>query len=249
MLASSGSSALQRAAWGVSALVAVTLAAAAPQARAQVRLFGDAGPATVQVTSWRDIPFRTVVRQEHDYSCGSAAVATLLTYSYGLPTTEADVFTKMFAIGDQARIRKVGFSMLDMKNYLVARGLPTDGYRLSVDELGQMDEPVIALVTIGPYRHFVVVKGMEGDRVLIGDPALGLKSLPKAEFGKMWNGVVLAVREGSGAPEPRFNQASEWSPWASAPLAVAALPSSTYDALRHLPPLYQITPVQLIKNP
>lgn len=228
---------------------AALLAVAAPQARAQVRFFGDAGPATVQVMSWRDIPFRTVVRQEHDYSCGSAAVATLLTYSYGRPTTEADVFTQMFAIGDQPQIRKVGFSMLDMKHYLESHGLGVDGYRLSLDELAQMKEPVIALITIGPYRHFVVIKGMEGDRVLIGDPALGLKSVARSDFAKMWNGVVLAVREGPGAPRPRYNQASEWSPWATAPITVASAPQSTFATLRWAPPLYQITPVQLIKNP
>ena len=46
------------------------------KAAAQVRLSADPGPANVQVMTWRDIPFRTVVRQQHDYSCGSAAVAT-----------------------------------------------------------------------------------------------------------------------------------------------------------------------------
>lgn len=238
-----------------SALVAVIGSAAAlallpgPRARAEVRLFGEAGVATVQVMSWRDIPFRTVVRQAHDYSCGSAAVATLLTYSYGRPTSESDVFTRMYALGDQDRIRKVGFSMLDMKRFLEARGLAADGYRLSLDELAALRQPTIALITIGRYRHFIVVKGMTADRVLIGDPALGLRSVAREDFAKLWNGVVLAARDGPGAPEPRYNQASEWSPWATSPLGPAAAPHSTFEVLRREPPLYQITPVQLIHNP
>src|SRR5438128_1698017 len=91
----------------VAAGAAVALAAlfASTGSLAQVRLSGDNGAATVQVMSWRDIPFRTVVRQQHDYSCGSAALATLLTYSYGIKTTEVDTFTAMYAKGDQAKIQ------------------------------------------------------------------------------------------------------------------------------------------------
>jgi predicted double-glycine peptidase len=76
------------------------------------------GPARVEVTSWRDIPFRTIVRQRYDFSCGSAAVATMLTYSYGLPTTENDAFSAMWSVGDQKKIIQSGFSLLDMKHYL-----------------------------------------------------------------------------------------------------------------------------------
>ncbi|WP_204283799.1 C39 family peptidase, partial [Klebsiella pneumoniae] len=66
--------------------------------------------------------FRTVVRQQYDYSCGSAAVATLLRYHYGRPTVESDVFSAMWRSGDQAQIKRAGFSMLDMKRYLDSQG-------------------------------------------------------------------------------------------------------------------------------
>lgn len=226
---------------------AVATALAAP-ARGQVRFSGVAGQATVRVTSWRDIPFRTVVRQEYDYSCGSAALATLLTYSYGRPTTESDAFTSMYAAGDQAQIRRVGFSMLDMKRYLTAHGFAAEGYRLSLDELAEFDQPSIALVTIGPYRHFVVVKGISADQVLIGDPALGLKIVSRQDFARMWNGVILAIAPGKGAPSARFNQVSEWSPWVMPPTRWAVTPASVTQITRNLPPLYQITPVLVLNH-
>src|SRR5437764_6758368 len=68
----------------------------------------------VSVMSWWGIPFRSVVHQQYDFSCGSAAVATLLTYNYAAPTTERTTFAKMWQAGDQKLIRKSGFSMLDM---------------------------------------------------------------------------------------------------------------------------------------
>ncbi len=38
------------------------------------------GPYRVGVISYRDLPFQTVVRQQYDFSCGSASLATLLRY-------------------------------------------------------------------------------------------------------------------------------------------------------------------------
>ena len=228
-------------------LAALGVCVAVTPAAAQVRLDSDSGPATVRVMSWRDIPFRTVVRQEHDFSCGSAALATLLTYHYGLKTTEADTFKEMYAKGDQPKIRKVGFSMLDMKRYLADHGMKSSGYRLTLDEVAQSHAPVIALINVGAYRHFVVIKGVDHDKVLIGDPALGLKITTREIFNHMWNGIALALDPPAGA-QPRFNEASEWSPWAASPLRqVAALSNDTMNTVTaNQFVLYQITPVLVI---
>src|SRR5690606_34376751 len=70
-----------------------------------------------RVTSLKAARYRTTVPQKFDFSCGSAATATLLTYQYGRPVGEAEVFERMYALGDQARIRTLGFSMLDMRRF------------------------------------------------------------------------------------------------------------------------------------
>jgi uncharacterized protein len=236
---------------GAALLAVLGACIAASPAAAQVRLDSDTGTATVRVMSWRDIPFRTVVRQEHDFSCGSAALATLLTYHYGRKTSEADTFQAMYAKGDQAKIRKVGFSMLDMKRYLADRGLRSSGYKLTLEEVAQSHAPVIALINVGAYRHFVVIKGVDHDKVLIGDPALGLKITTRAIFEKMWNGIALALdTPAQGAPPPRFNEASEWSPWAASPLRqMAALSNDTMSTVTSNQfILYQITPSVIADN-
>src|SRR3546814_18136425 len=70
------------------------------------------------------------------FSCGSASVATLLTYHYETPLAEAVVFEEMFVRGDQAKIQAEGFSMLDIKQFLDRRGLESDGFRMSLDKIG-----------------------------------------------------------------------------------------------------------------
>ena len=212
---------------------------------AQVRTHGEGGGHfSVAVMSWRDIPFRTVVRQQYDYSCGSAAVATLLRYHYGVSVGEAEVFQSMFDRGDQERIRQVGFSMLDMRTYLEGRGYGADGLRLSLDRLATLNTPAIALITHNNYRHFVVVKGVSADRVLVGDPTFGLQTYTRAEFEAVWNGVVLAIRRPpAGAAPPAYNRAEEWRPWAVAPLGEARGPISPTDLMLSMRELYQLTPV------
>ncbi|ACG78897.1 conserved hypothetical protein [Phenylobacterium zucineum HLK1] len=231
----------------VALAAALTALAAAAPAVAQVQFYGEASGARVRVMTWRDIPFRTVVRQEHDYSCGSAALATLLTYHYGRPTTEAEAFTRMYAAGDQETIRRVGFSMLDMKRYLAAEGLRADGFRMSIDDIGKEGVPVIALIQMGAYRHFVVVKGVVGDRVLVGDPALGLRIFTRAQFNAMWNGIAFALHDTPAVGRGRFNVANEWSPWSTAPLRARADATDTLNALTlHQLPFYQITPIMVL---
>jgi len=194
------------------------------------------------VTSLRDMPFRTVVRQQYDYSCGSAALATLLHHHYGRRVGEAEVFKAMYAVGDQAKIQKVGFSLLDMKRYLASVGLQADGYREDITMLARHKAPAIAVISIGNYRHFVVVKGVKAGKVLVGDPALGLKAYSLQDFSKMWNGVVFMIHP---SKEGAFNRHEEW----------ASLPTARLDPLddgslaqltRELPPIYQITGVRTL---
>ena len=131
------------------------------------------------VLSYQARPFQTIVRQEHDYSCGSAAVATLLTYHYDRPTTERDAFEAMYAIGDKAKIQREGFSLLEMKTYLESLGYQADGFRVSLEKVARVGVPVIVLIETRGYKHFVVIKGLQDDRVLVGDPVRGVEVIAK----------------------------------------------------------------------
>lgn len=205
---------------GVAGIVLVVATAAALPARAgNVHITSSAGTsASVSVTSFADRPFITVVRQEYDFSCGSAAIATLLTYHFQHPTTENQAFNAMYATGDQAKIRREGFSLLDMKRYLDSQGYQSNGFRVTLDKIAHVGIPVIALITTKGYKHFVVIAGVRNGEVLLADPARGLTAISQAEFQKMWNGIVLAVINHSDVGRTAFNQQKEWSIPRPAPL-------------------------------
>ena len=134
------------------------------------------GSFSVPTTSLRELRFRSTVRQQFDFSCGSAAVATLLAHHYGQRTSEQAVFEGMYQHGDQAKIRREGFSLLDMKRYLATLGFEANGFEATLEMLGQAQIPAIALIQDQGYHHFVVIKGLRQGRVLIGDPSGGLRS-------------------------------------------------------------------------
>jgi uncharacterized protein len=221
-----------------------TLAILAPTSVAgQVHLGPEATGANyrVQVMSWADIPFRSVVRQRYDFSCGSAAVATLLTYHYGRATTEQQSFGAMWKKGDQAIIMKSGFSMFDMKTYLQSVGLHAEGYRMTIDDLAKAKRPAIVLIDLNGFKHFVVVKGVQNDTVLVGDSILGLTKYGTTEFGKMWNGIALAIVTKDDAAAG-YNLVRDWAPWSQAPVDANSQLASIGDITTHLPPTYQLTP-------
>ena len=153
--------------------------------------------------------FRTTVRQQHDFSCGSAALATLLTYHYGRPVNEAQAFQAMYAAGDRAKIQREGFSLLDIKRFLEANGYRADGVQVSLDEIAKVGVPAIALVQENGYNHFVVVKGVQGNRVVIGDPALGTRIVTSEHFASTWKGGIFFVIR-SHREIAAFNARADW---------------------------------------
>lgn len=155
------------------------------------------------------IRFRTTVQQKYDFSCGSAAVATLLTHHYQRPVTEEEVIKAMYAKGDQAKIQREGFSLLDMKLYLESKGFQADGFEATVDQIVKFAAPGIALVQDNGYKHFVVMKGVQNGKVLLGDPALGSRIMAREEFEKIWVSHIFFVVH-NNRKLAQFNVPSHW---------------------------------------
>lgn len=191
-------------------LAALGASVGAPLAHAgEAVIPGTGGEYRVRTVSLKEARFRTTVRQQYDFSCGSAAIATLLTYQYGYPVTEQEVFQEMYLRGNQPKIRQEGFSLLDMKRFLEARGFLADGYELPLSKLEETQVPAIVLIVENGYHHFVVVKGVRGNRVLVGDPAMGTRALSREHFERIWDSNLLFVIH-NRTDRARFNQYADW---------------------------------------
>lgn len=150
------------------------------------------------VESIQEARYRNVIRQKTDFSCGAAAVATLLRHAYNLDVDEETVMRGMMTTADPELVRTKGFSLLDIKRYVESLGLRGRGYRLSLERLKTLRVPTIVLLDIKGYKHFVVLKQVRGDQVDIADPALGNKTLRLDEFIDSWPSKAVFAVIGSG---------------------------------------------------
>jgi predicted double-glycine peptidase len=150
-------------------------------------------PLTKTVHSMRDLRYRHIVSQQFDYSCGAAALATLLKYGYGIDIPETDLIRQMMVFSTPEVVVKNGFSMLDMKKFVETIGLRGRGFRVNTDALYHLQIPVMVLMNLDGYEHFVIVKHAQDGRIFIADPALGNRILLDEDFAKTWNGLVFAV--------------------------------------------------------
>lgn len=173
---------------------------------------------TVHLTSVKEARYKATIHQKYDFSCGSAAVATLLTYQYGYPVDEQVAFEQMYTHGDQVKINKEGFSLLDIKRFLDANGFEADGFKVPLEKLQEEKLPAIVLIDERGYHHFVVIKGMRNDRVLVGDPARGTRVISQTKFMSMWkNGLVFVIHNRRSLAV--FNNPNDWRVAPSAPVS------------------------------
>jgi protein O-GlcNAc transferase len=169
------------------------------------------GPAPVK--SLLEMRQEKVVIQNWDLSCGAAALATLLNYQHGDPVTEREIaeglITRQEYIDNPLLVRaRHGFSLLDLKRYVDERGYEAIGYgQLTLEDLIE-EAPIMVPVNFLGYNHFVVFRGMRGNRVLLADPAFGNRTmlakkfeagwLEYEEFGKV--GFIVASADGTEPP-------------------------------------------------
>jgi uncharacterized protein len=178
------------------------------------------GGGSAPVRSLLEMRRENVIVQDFDLSCGAAALATLLTYQHGDPVSEQEVARGLIqreeyiARPELVRLRQ-GFSLLDLKRYVERRGYAGIGYgQLELADLIER-APIMVPVNFNGYNHFVIFRGLVGDRALLADPAYGNRTMPVEafedalldypEFGKV--GFVVARRDGVAppnrlAPEP-----------------------------------------------
>ena len=145
------------------------------------------------IQSIRERRFADLVQQKTDFSCGAAALATVLKQAYWLDVDEEHIIDGMLSHADQDVVKTQGFSMLDMKRYVESLGMRARGYRVAPETLTSIRIPVVVLMDIRGYKHFVVLQRTEKDWVYIGDPVLGHKRYKFDDFVKGWNGIIFAV--------------------------------------------------------
>ena len=192
--------------WGTVLLLTVSLEGGPRTPWAASVNLGTGTRLSVPLRSLQELRDAHVVRQAYDYSCGAAALATLLTYGLADAVTERDILGAVLgalAQDEQAVRKKEGLSLLDLQRVAQARGHKAQGFRLAPEYLPQLQGPVIVFIRPRGYEHFAVLKGVRDDRVYLADSSLGNVRMAVTKFLDMWldekgQGIIFAVERPDG---------------------------------------------------
>jgi uncharacterized protein len=157
------------------------------------------------VVSLQEAKFVGVVRQEHDFSCGAASLATLVNGYFGGHYTELQLLDILKARYDAAAWKKKqeeGFSLDDLAYVAGKIGYAAEGALIGIAGLLQINGPVIVHLNKNGYRHFSVFRGTKDGAILMADPIFGNIQYSPAQFRAQYTGVAMAVwKEGTELPE------------------------------------------------
>ena len=153
---------------------------------------GGTVPEPVQMKPYSEFKYRNIVRQAYDYSCGSAALVTVLNNYLGIPVTEEQAMEGMLAHGEREKIiSRRGFSLLDMKRYVATLGAGASGFRAELADLVQLKQPAVVPIDYAGFKHFVVLRGVRDGKAFVADPSAGHVVFAIEEFAKLWDRNTL----------------------------------------------------------
>jgi uncharacterized protein len=150
------------------------------------------------VENWDEVKEKNVVMQDHEYTCGAAALATLMRYYFRDDVTEKEVLDEIQRQMPKAEWEEkfaTGLSVRDLMRAARSKrfGYEAEARELKFEDLVELTAPVIVHLEKNEFQHFVVYRGVVEDRVYMADPILGNMRLPASEFQDQWTGVAMAL--------------------------------------------------------
>ena len=168
------------------------------------------------VKTWKDFLEQNIVMQRFDYSCGPAALATLMQYYFQDDVTERDILEDIVSGMDDTAIKnrkKEGLSLLDLKQFAQRRGYQAVGVKLNFSALPKLQGPILVYLETSEFKHFAILRGIKEDRIFLADPSRGNIRLSVFEFAKEWPGIALVLgKKGFGTPSEHLLAIQEPSP-------------------------------------
>lgn len=133
----------------------------------------------VPVQSWKTLRDARIVKQDLDYSCSAASLATLLNEFYGQKITEEALLKAM----DKGDLRA---SFEDMQRALPQFGFRAQGFAATHEQLTKLKMPVVVYLKYRKDDHFSVLRGIDENAVWLADPSLGNRTYSREQFLEMW---------------------------------------------------------------
>lgn len=88
-----------------------------------------------------------------------------------------------------------GTSIYNLMEASKALGLSSKAFRCNLNDLANMEFPIIAYLKINNYFHFVIIKDIEFDKISIFDPIRGDIDYTMDEFTNVWQNIIITFKK------------------------------------------------------
>jgi predicted double-glycine peptidase len=176
----------------VAGLIAGTLAAPSGSGKAAE----NGQSITARPKSYLDMKYQYTVRQRRDFTCGAAALATMLKFHYDMPVTEEMLFFMIASRYKPTEFRakaEAGFSFEDLIFVSSQLGFNSQAAIVPLGELTKLNGPIIIKIDWREIDHFVVLRKKTADLAYVSDPLVGDIAFNNSEFESAFKGEALAV--------------------------------------------------------
>ena len=151
-------------------------------AEGKIHLSFQSASGSIPLVTWKDMRDRDLEKQDEDFSCGSAAVATILRSFYGIDVYERDILDEVIRLGDDGTA-----SFHDLQQAVKKFGFRGVGISLSFAKLRTLKVPAVAYLKHQGLDHFSVIRGIGPDgTVWLGDPSWGNRTFSQHQFLEKW---------------------------------------------------------------
>ena len=126
------------------------------------------------------------VKQEGIRDCGITCLYNIIRYYKGNVSIEK--------LRELTHTNENGTSIYNILEASKSLGLEAKAFRCGLNDLANLEFPIIAYLKLNNFYHFVIIKDIEFDKISIFDPIRGDIDYTMDEFTSAWQNIIITFK-------------------------------------------------------